>query len=174
MVAGWMINSAMIIVAAATFFARRIPVGDLAQAEAMLRPILGRAAGTVFAIALLAAGLSAAVTAGLTGATIAAGSTGRPYDMKDRGSRIGAAVTVLGALLVVLPLRDTFRGLVASQMLLSIQLPITVFSLIALTSSRKVMGRFVNTRTNLASLVLVGGLIVALNILLLLEATGLL
>lgn len=173
MVVGWMINSAMIIVAAATFFANRIAVSDLAQAEAMLRPILGRAAGIVFAVALLAAGLSAAVTAGLTGATVAAGSSGRPYDMKDRGSRIGAAVTILGALLVALPLRDIFRGLVASQMMLSIQLPVTVFALIALTSSHKVMGRFVNTRANLVSLVLVGGLIVALNILLLLDAAGL-
>ncbi len=174
MVVGWMINSAMIIVAAATFFVDRIPVGDLAQAEAMLRPILGRTAGIVFAAALLAAGLSAAVTAGLTGATIAAGSSGRPYDMKDRRSRIGAAVTILGALLVALPLRDTFRSLVASQMLLSIQLPVTVFALIALTSSRKVMGRFANTRANLISLALVGGLIVALNVLLLLDAVGLL
>jgi manganese transport protein len=173
MVVGWLINSAMIIVAAATFFTDRIRVDDLAQAEAMLRPILGRAAGIVFAVALLAAGLSAAVTAGMTGATVTAGISGRPYDMKDNRSRIGAAVTILGALLVTLPLRNVFRGLVASQMLLSIQLPITVFTLIALTSSRKVMGRFVNTRANLVSLVLVGGLIVALNILLLLETAGL-
>ncbi len=170
MVIGWLINSAMIIVAAAVFFAGRIRVDDLAQAEAMLRPILGRAAGVVFAVALLAAGLAAAVTAGMTGATIAAGVFGKPYDMKDRRSRAGAAISILGALVVVLFLRDTFRGLIASQMLLSIQLPITVFTLIALTSSRKVMGRFANTRSNLASLLVVGGLVVLLNVLLLLTA----
>ncbi len=101
MVIGWLINSAMIIVAAAVFFAGRIRVDDLAQAEAMLRPILGRAAGVVFAVALLAAGLAAAVTAGMTGATIAAGVFGKPYDMKDRRSRAGAAVSILGALVVV-------------------------------------------------------------------------
>jgi manganese transport protein len=172
MVIGWMINSAMIVVAAATFFAQRIKVDDLARAEAMLRPILGRSAGIVFALALLAAGLSAAVTAGLTGATIAAGSGGRPYDMKDRRSRIGAAVTILGALAAALPLGNIFRGLLASQMLLSIQLPLTVFTLIVLTSSPKVMGRFVNTRANLISLVAVGGLVIALNVLLLLDAAG--
>ncbi|MCX6561013.1 MAG: Nramp family divalent metal transporter [Candidatus Aminicenantes bacterium] len=170
MVAGWLINSAMIIVAAAVFFADRIPVGDLAQAEALLKPILGRAAGIVFAVALLAAGLSAAVTAGMTGATITAGLGGQPYDMKQNRSRAGAAVAILGALAVAFVLRDTFRGLIASQMLLSIQLPVTIFSLIALTSSRKVMGRFANTRSNLVSLLVVGGLVVLLNILLLLAA----
>jgi len=172
MAVGWMINSAMIILAAAVFFAGKIPVSSLAQAAALLRPVLGRAAGTVFAAALLAAGLSAAVTAGMTGATITAGWAGRPYDIKDRRSRIGAAVTVLGALVACLPLADVFHGLIASQMLLSVQLPITVFTLIALTSSPKVMGRFVNTTTNRISLLAVGGLIVLLNILLLLDATG--
>ncbi|MDD8025358.1 MAG: Nramp family divalent metal transporter [Acidobacteriota bacterium] len=172
MIIGWMINSAMIVVAVATFFAHRIHVTDLAQAEAMLKPILGKSAGIVFAVALLAAGLSAAVTAGLTGATITAGSCGRSYDMKDNRSRAGAAVTILGALLASLPLGNVFHGLVASQMVLSIQLPITVFSLIALTSSRKVMGRFVNTKANCISLVAIGGLIVVLNILLLLDAVG--
>jgi manganese transport protein len=170
MVIGWLINSSMIIVAAAVFFADRVKVGDLARAEALLRPVLGRAAGVVFAVALLAAGLAAAVTAGMTGATIAAGAAGKPYDMKENRSRAGATVTILGALAVVFFLRDTFRGLIASQMLLSIQLPITIFSLIALTSSRKVMGRFANTRANLVSLLVVGGLVVLLNILLLLAA----
>lgn len=59
----WAINSAMILIAAATFFTNHTVVNDLAQAEAMLRPMLGNAAGVVFALALLFAGLSSSITA---------------------------------------------------------------------------------------------------------------
>ena len=53
MIAGWAINSAMIILAAATFFSRSFVVSDLTQAQQMLVPLLGNWASVVFAIALL-------------------------------------------------------------------------------------------------------------------------
>lgn len=55
---GWMINSAMIILAAAVFFAHGIEVTELEQAEELLRPLIGPAAGIIFAIALLFAGFA--------------------------------------------------------------------------------------------------------------------
>ena len=55
---GWMINSAMILLAAAVFFAHGIEVTELEQAEELLRPLIGPAAGTIFAIALLFAGFA--------------------------------------------------------------------------------------------------------------------
>ncbi len=67
MLVGWGINSAMILVAAATFFVQGTGVDQLEQAQAMLRPILGDAAAVVFALALLMAGLSSSVTAGMAG-----------------------------------------------------------------------------------------------------------
>jgi len=67
MVVGWAINSAMIIMAAATFFQYRLPVSDLAQAEQMLRPLLGNAASVIFALALLMAGVASSITAGMSG-----------------------------------------------------------------------------------------------------------
>ena len=55
---GWMINSAMILLAAAVFFTHGIEVTELEQAEELLRPLMGPAAGTIFAIALLFAGFA--------------------------------------------------------------------------------------------------------------------
>jgi len=171
---GWVINSAMVIVAAATFFTRKLAVNDLAQAQVMLEPLLGRGSQLVFALALLFAGIASAVTAGMSGGTIVSGMFSRAYDLKEKASRIGVAVTILGGLAVVFLLKDTFQGLLASQMLLSVQLPITIFSLIALTSSKKVMGRFANSRLNLVTLSAVGGIVIVLNILLLLSVVGVL
>ena len=48
------------------------------------------------------------------------------------------------AILVILFIQDPFEGLIYSQMFLSIQLPITIFLLIYLTSSKKIMGKFAN------------------------------
>jgi manganese transport protein len=73
MIVGWAINSAMILMAAATFFANQTVVTDLAQAEIMLKPLLGDAAGIVFAVALLFAGISSSITAGMAGGSIFAG-----------------------------------------------------------------------------------------------------
>ena len=55
---GWAINSAMVILAATTFFSRGVVVEDLAAAAATLSPIVGPASSVIFAVALLFAGLS--------------------------------------------------------------------------------------------------------------------
>src|SRR5450830_1477473 len=89
MVVGWAINSSMIILAAATFFASRTTVTELGQAQAMLQPMLGRAAAIVFGGALLMAGLSSSVTAGMAGGSIIAGMSGEPYDPSDNHTRLG-------------------------------------------------------------------------------------
>jgi manganese transport protein len=164
---GWMINSAIIVVAAATFFAARTPVSDLAQAGEMLRPLLGSASSTVFALALLFAGLSSSVTAGMAGGSIVAGMFGEPYDIGDWHSRIGVGVTIAGALLAVLLVGDPFRALVYSQMALAVQLPWTIFTQIALTSSKKVMGPYANSRLDNALLGIVAAAVAGLNVLLL-------
>ena len=58
MLVGWAINSAMILLAAATFFVSRTPVSELQQADSLLRPLLGSHATVVFAVALLLAGIA--------------------------------------------------------------------------------------------------------------------
>ncbi|EIW19178.1 MULTISPECIES: Nramp family divalent metal transporter [Pelosinus] len=164
---GWAINSAMILVAAAVFFSNQVSVDELEQAEIMLRPLLGNAAAVVFAIALLFAGISSTVTAGMAGGSIFAGIFREPYDIKDRHSWMGVAITYGLAVAAIFFIESPFQGLVYSQMFLSIQLPWTIFLQIYLTSSTKVMGKYANT--GLQQIVLWGiGLIVSvLNMMLL-------
>lgn len=164
MLVGWAINSAMIILAAATFFARGIQVTELGQAHEMLHPIVGNAAAAVFGGALLMAGLSSSVTAGMAGGSIFAGLFGEPYDTRDSHTRTGIVVTLIGALLLIFLVSDPYRALILSQMALSIQLPWTVILLILLTSSRKVMGSHVNTLLDRVVLWATAAVVIVLNL----------
>lgn len=167
MVVGWAINSAMILMAAATFFVNSTVVTDLSQAEAMLKPLLGNAAGVVFAVALLCAGLSSSITAGMAGGSIFAGLFAEPYDISDSHTRVGVLITMVPAALIIFLIASPFDGLIYSQMLLSIQLPITVFALVYLTSSEKVMGKYANSKANRILLWGVGLIVAFLNLALL-------
>ena len=60
-----------------------------------------------------------------------------------------------------------FQGLVVSQILLSIQLPLTIYLQFRLTASRAVMGEFVNSAWHNFVLGVISVVVVGLNILLL-------
>ena len=170
---GWAINSAMILVAAAAFFAAGLSVTALEQASSLLEPLLGSAAAVVFALALLFAGLSSSITAGMAGGSIFAGIFGEPFDMGDRHSRIGVGLTLGGALLAIFFISDPFQGLVVSQMLLSIQLPFTILLQIFLTASPRVMGPYANSPLDNLILGTIAALVILLNLLLFLSFFGL-
>lgn len=167
MIIGWAINGAMIILAASTFFANKISVTELEQAQSMLKPIAGNSAAIIFAIALLFSGLSSTVTAGMAGGTIFAGIYKESYHIKDIHSRIGVLITLVGATFIIFLVSDPYQSLIYSQMLLSIQLPITVFLQIYLTSSEKVMGKYKNSVFNKILLYTIGIILLVLNALLL-------
>jgi manganese transport protein len=167
MIIGWAINSAMIIMAAATFFSKDIHVTALDQAQNMLKPLLGNTASIIFALALLFSGLSSSVTAGMAGGSIFAGLYGEPYDIKDNHTRLGVGVTLVTAVIIIFFISNPFSGLVISQMLLSVQLPFTIFLQIYLTSSKKVMGSYANSRFDNISLWIIGIIVTILNIALL-------
>lgn len=169
MMVGWAINSAMIIVAAATFFTKGIQVTELEQAQQMLKPLLGNFASIIFAVALLMAGLASSVTAGMAGGSIFAGIYKEPYDIHDSHTKIGVAITLIFAAIIVFFIKNPFEGLVYSQMLLSIQLPITVFLQIYLTSSKKVMGKYANKGIEKVLLWLTALIVAVLNIMLLFQ-----
>lgn len=143
---GWAINSAMILLAAATFFANHIGVEELQQAKSLLEPLLGNQAATIFALALLMAGISSTVTSGMAAGSIFAGMFGESYHVKDVHSRIGILLSLGIALVVILFIENPFQGLIISQMILSIQLPFTIFLQVGLTSSKRVMGQYANSR----------------------------
>lgn len=169
MAIGWAINSAMILLAASTFFAQSIRVEELQQAQSMLTPLLGNGAGIIFAIALLFAGISSSVTSGMAGGTIFAGMFGEPYDIKDKHSKWGVGISLLFALVIIMLIDNPFQGLIYSQMLLSVQLPITIFTQIYLTSNKQLMGKYANSHFLNSVLLIIGVIVTYLNIRLLMS-----
>ncbi|MBU3856171.1 Nramp family divalent metal transporter [Bacteroides gallinaceum] len=164
---GWAINSAMILLAASTFFAGGVQVEELQQAKSLLDPLLGSQAGTIFALALLMAGLSSTVTSGMAAGSIFAGMFGESYHIKDIHSRAGILISLGVALLVIFFIGNPFKGLIISQMVLSVQLPFTVFLQVGLTSSRRVMGEYANSRWSTFVLYTIAVVVSVLNIMLL-------
>jgi manganese transport protein len=167
MVVGWAINSAMILLAAATFFAVGTHVTELQQAQSMLQPLLGSNASNVFALALLFAGVASTITSGMAAGSIFAGIFNEPYDIKDSHSRTGVITSLVGATLLIFVIGDPFRGLILSQMFLSMQLPFTIFFQARLTSSERVMGKHKNTTSTRIIIYLLGAIVTALNVALL-------
>ena len=165
MLIGWAINSAIIILAAATFFVTQTPVQELGEAYKLLVPFLGANAGMVFALALLMSGFSSAITAGMAGATIYAGMAKEPYDIKDSHTKIGIFITLVGGLLILFFISDPFTALVYSQMALSFQLPITLAMQAYLTSSEKLMGPYKNRPLTKWTIIILGIIVTIFNFL---------
>ena len=166
MLVGWAINSAMIILAAATFFKNGIAVTELNQAKDLLTPLLGIHSSVVFAVALFLSGVSSCTTSGMAAGSIFAGIFNEPYDIKDWHSKLGVLISLVLALFVIFFISNPFDGLIISQMVLSIQLPITIFLQVYLTSSGKVMGKYKNSLSLKIILVVLGLVVTALNVML--------
>ncbi len=164
MIVGWAINSAMILLAATTFYQHGTEVTDLTQAKDLLTPLLGNNAGNIFAFALLLAGISSTVTSGMAAGSIFAGMFNESYNSRDPHSITGIAISYGVSLLVIVFIGDPFKGLLISQMALSLQLPFTVFLQVSLTSSKKVMGRYANRPWNTAFLYALACIVTLLNI----------
>jgi manganese transport protein len=164
MLVGWAINSAMILLAAATFFRSKTQVNELEQAQNLLTPLLGTHSAIVFAVALLFAGIASTITSGMAAGTIFAGMYKEPYDIKDNHSRMGVALSLLLALGIIFLISNPFKGLIISQMVLSIQLPLTIFLQVYLTSSEKVMGKYKNSIYSKIILYTLGVIVTVLNV----------
>lgn len=164
MVVGWAINSAMILLAASTFFQVGLPVDELQQAKSLLEPLLGNNAAIIFALALLMAGISSTITSGMAAGSIFAGMFGESYHIKDSHSQVGVVLSLGVALLLIFFIGDPFKGLLISQMVLSLQLPFTVFLQVGLTSSVRVMGKYANSRWSSGVLYFIASVVTVLNI----------
>jgi manganese transport protein len=154
-----LINAAMLIMAAASFFhAGLTHIASIEEAYRTLEPLLGSAARTVFAISLLASGLASASVGTMAGQVIMQGFLHRQIPILVR-----RLVTMVPSLVVIGLGLDPTRTLVVSQVVLSFGLPFAIVPLILFTRRRDLMGELVNSAftTMLASAVTV--LIVLLN-----------
>ena len=167
MLLGWVVNSAMIIVAAAVFSRHGIAVDSIEQASATLRPLAGPLAGLLFAIALVFAGVGSSVTSSMAEVNVITGFLGKPEDPRTLLYRVSVFVTAIPSLLIILTGMDTFRILIFSQVVLSIQLPFTLIPLLILCRKHKLMGRFRSNPVEFVAAVVISAIVIVLNLYLL-------
>ena len=166
----FLVNASILIVAASVFFRNGIPVEELQQAHATLRPLMGGAAAFLFALALLASGQSSTLTGTLAGQIVMEGFL--HLRMAPWISRsLTRILALIPAVIVILWKGDhgTYDLLILSQVILSLQLPFAVIPLVLFTSNRAIMGEFaIGTKTRVLAW-LVSALLVSLNLWLLVE-----
>ncbi|HEX7540570.1 MAG TPA: Nramp family divalent metal transporter [Anaerolineales bacterium] len=156
------VNAAMLITSAATFFKTGTNVGTLEQAYLTLQPLLGRAAGVVFGVALLASGLSSSSVGTMAGQVIMQGFL--HFHIPPWIRRV---VTIVPSLIVIFIGLDPTRTLVISQVVLSFGLPFAIVPLVLFTSNKVLMGVLVNKRLTTLLASMSAALIISLNFFLL-------
>ena len=163
----WLVNSAMIVMAAAVFFHSGRQVMTIEQAHETLRPLLGGFSASAFAVALLCSGLSSSTVGTMAGQVIIEGFLNIRFSIFWR-----RLITMVPAIVVIAIGLDPLKVLVLSQVVLSFTLPFALIPLIMLTRREDVMTDLVNSRrTNVLAYVTIG-IILALNALLLYQTFG--
>ncbi len=161
---GWAVNSSMIIVAASVFFKNGIKVNSIQQAAATLTPLAGRLSSTLFAIALAFAGISSSITSSMAEINVITGFMGKPEDPSTTIYRVSTFITAIPSFVVILFGIDTFKLLIFSQVVLSIQLPFTLIPLLILCRSKEIMGNLRSNATEFLLTIAVSILVTGLNI----------
>ena len=141
--AAFFVNAAILVLAAAAFHAGGKMVEELGAAHQLLKPLLGPAAATAFAVALLASGQSSTITGTLAGQIVMEGFLKiRIAPWLRRMITRGLAIIPAVAMIVVTGGKDTVGLLLLSQVVLSLQLSFAIFPLTMFTSDKKRMGEF--------------------------------
>lgn len=155
----WLINSAMVIMAAAAFVRLGRPVASIEDAHHTLGPLLGPLSALAFAVALLFSGLSSSTVGTMAGQMILEGFLNVKFSVFLR-----RFLTLLPALAVIAFGLDPLKILILSQVLLSFTLPFALVPLLILTGRSSLMQQFVNRNlTNWIGWITVG-VILTLNV----------
>lgn len=153
------INGAMLIMSAATFArAGMHDVGTIEEAHKTLTPLLGQAASWVFAISLLASGLSSSAVGTMAGQVIMQG-----FIKREIPAVVRRGLTMAPSIAVIAMNLDPTRVLVLSQVVLSFGIPFALIPLIVFTHDRTLMRELANHRLTTAAASLIAAIIVALN-----------
>jgi manganese transport protein len=163
----WLVNSAMIVVAAAAFAGKGMSSMSIEAAHATLGPLLGPASATLFAVSLLCSGLSSSTVGTMAGQMILEGFLQVRFSIFLR-----RLLTLLPALIVIAIGLDPLRILLLSQAALSFTLPFALVPLLILTQRTKVMDRFANGRMVQMLGWLSTTIILSLNVVLLWQSLG--
>jgi manganese transport protein len=155
-----LVNMAMLYMAAASFHVHGLSnVADINTAYQTLTPLLGGAASLVFAISLLASGLSSSTVGTMAGQVIMQGFVGFTIPLWVR-----RLVTMIPAVLVAAIGFNPTSTLVISQVILSFVLPLPVITLVMFTSRRDLMGSLVNKAITTWAAIACSAVILSLNV----------
>ena len=164
-----LINVSMLVMAASTFFQKGLlGVDSLEGAHKTLEPILGGASSALFALALLASGLSSSAVGTLSGQVVMQGFIRRQIPLMLR-----RLVTMVPAFVVIAIGINPSRTLVISQVVLSFGIPFALVPLVYFTARRDIMGALVNRRVTTVAASVIAAVIIGLNIFLLAQTAGL-
>lgn len=163
----WLINSAMLIMAAAALAGvGEDAVSKLENAHQTLGPLLGPLAQVAFAVALLCSGLSSSTIGVLAGQVVIEGFLAVRFPIYLR-----RLITIVPAVIVIAMGLDELKVLLLSQAVLSFGIPFALVPLLILTGRRDVMHHFQNRRSVAAAGWVVAALIIGLNAMLLWQLT---
>lgn len=164
---GWMVNSSMIIVAAAVFYENGVIITSIEQASETLKPLAGNLAQLLFGIALLFSGIGSSITSSFAEANVFTAFLGKPENPESTFYRIGLIATAIPAFFVIISGIDTFKILIFSQLVLSIQLPFTIIPLIYIARKKKIMEDFRIKGINYILGLVIAAVVIGLNLYLL-------
>lgn len=162
-----LVNMAMVVLAA-HFHAAHPDIDSIAAAYRMLDPLLGRAAAFIFLLSLLASGLSSSVVGTMAGQVVMQGFVGFRVPVWVR-----RVLTMLPAFVVIGLGADVTQTLVWSQVVLSFVLPVPMITLLMFSRDPAIMGRFRMSRRLLVLAGCMAAFVLFLNVVLLLQAAGL-
>jgi manganese transport protein len=135
----FVVNAAMLIVAAAVFFKNGIQVDTIEQAKNSLTPLLGSVSSGAFGIALIASGLSSSAVGTMAGQTIMQGFVN--IKISDNVTRL---ITIAPGMIIIIIGVNTMTALILSQVILCCVLPVAIIPMLIITSRKDIMGSFVN------------------------------
>lgn len=166
------VNAAILILAAAVFHKAGITVDNLDKAHELLKPMLGGAAATLFAVALLSSGQSSTITGTLAGQVVMEGFMEWRIKPWVRRAITRGIALIPAVIIVTVTNGKDVDGLVLSQIILSLQLPFAIFPLVLVCSRREVMQEYVSPIWVTALGIMIGIVICGLNVQLLIQSLG--
>lgn len=162
------INMAMVVMAAAAFHdGSHNGVAEIETAYRTLVPVLGIGAAGIFLLSLIASGVSSSAVGTMAGQVIMQGFVRFRIPVWLR-----RLVTMAPAFVVVALGVNATQALIASQVALSLTLPVPMVALLILTRRRDVMGPFANRRLVSVSVIAMAATVLVLNGLLVAQAVG--
>jgi manganese transport protein len=162
-----LVNMAMVMMASSAFHAGHPDVAEIETAYHTLTPLLGGAAASIFLLSLIASGISSSTVGTMAGQVIMQGFVGFRIPIIVR-----RLVTMAPAFVVVALGVNATTALVVSQVMLSIALPLPMIALLIFTGRGDIMGPFANGRAVQAAAITGTAVVLALNVLLILQTFG--